>query len=63
MTAGIGNAYYSRDRDLGDNVNRLAVQLASDSIANELKEFWPDIKKIFHLGPLHKHEKQPMVNQ
>jgi hypothetical protein len=59
VTAGIGNAYYTRDRTLGDNAGRLGTQVMADSIANVLKEFWPDIKKAFHLGPLHKHEPQP----
>lgn len=54
LTAGIANAYYSHDRKLGDNVGRLETQLVSDSVANILKEFWPDIKRALHLGPLHK---------
>jgi len=59
LSAGIANAYYPRNRTLGDDVSRLETQLLSDSISNCLKEFWPDIKKRFHLGPLHKHPDQP----
>jgi hypothetical protein len=59
LSAGIANAYYPRNRTLGDNVGRLETQLMSDSISNCLKEFWPDLKKAFHLGPLHKKLEQP----
>ncbi len=45
MSAAVANAYYPRNRRLGDNVRRLETQLLSDSISNCLKEFWPDIKR------------------
>jgi hypothetical protein len=33
-----------------DNVQTLAVELATDSFSNVLKEFWPDVKrKLFKL--------------
>ncbi len=51
ITAGVAAAYYPGQRSAGDTANRLASQLISDSISNCLKEFWPDIKKKFHLGP------------
>ena len=56
ITAGVANAYYSRDRTLGDNVGRLETQLVSDSVANILKEFWPDIKHVLRLGPIHRNQ-------
>jgi hypothetical protein len=55
MSSAIANAYYPRDRKLGDDIQRLETQLVSDSISNCLKEFWPDIKHVFHLGPIHRH--------
>ena len=43
--AAIGNAYYPHERRLGDNVERMGQQLATDALSQVLKEFWPDIKK------------------
>jgi hypothetical protein len=49
MSAGLGNAYYTQERTLGDNFQRLYVALATDAFSQVLKEFWPDIKqKFFH---------------
>jgi hypothetical protein len=45
--AGIGNAYYPGERTLLDNVQRFWTQLATDSISQVLKEFWPDIKRRY----------------
>jgi hypothetical protein len=53
ISAAIANAYYPANRKLGDNLQRFEMQLVSDSISNCLKEFWPDLKKAFHLGRLH----------
>jgi hypothetical protein len=47
MSAAIGNAYYPGERRLGDNVQRLYSQLATDAFSQVLKEFWPDIKRKF----------------
>ncbi len=55
VSASIANAYYPRNRTPGDNVQRLEVQLMSDSISNCLKEFWPDIKKALHPGSMRRH--------
>ena len=52
--AGIGNAYYPGERTLLDNVQRFWTQLATDSISQILKEFWPDIKRHYR----EKHQRQ-----
>jgi hypothetical protein len=45
----ISNAYYTDDRTVGDNVEKLAGQIGIDAVSQVLKEFWPDIKhKFFH---------------
>lgn len=54
LSAAAANAWYPRNRTLGDNVGRLGTQLMSDSISNCLKEFWPDLKRALHLGPRHR---------
>src|SRR5580765_258734 len=42
--AGLSNLYYSpSDRTVGATASRWATQIAWDTLANELKEFWPDI--------------------
>jgi len=45
ITAAIGNAYYPDDRGAADTFERLYTQVATDAFSNELKEFWPDIKR------------------
>lgn len=45
--SGIANAYYPRERSLGDNAQRVATQFATDALSQVLKEFWPDIKHRF----------------
>jgi hypothetical protein len=47
VSAGLGNAYYTRERTLGDNLERLYVSLATDAFSQILKEFWPDVKRKF----------------
>jgi len=50
--AAAGNAYYSGERRLGDNIERFYSQMATDAFSQVLKEFWPDIKrKYFHREP------------
>jgi len=42
--AALSNLYYSpQDRTVGGTAMRCATQIAWDTLANELKEFWPDI--------------------
>jgi hypothetical protein len=48
----ISNAYYQDNRDPGDAVSKLGVQLGVDMAANVLKEFWPDLDRKF----FHKHQ-------
>ena len=45
--AGIGSAYYPDGRQLGDNVQRFAQQMGTDTLSNVIKEFWPDVKRRF----------------
>ena len=49
--AEIASAYYPTQRSASETASRFGSQLISDSISNCLKEFWPDIKRRFHLGP------------
>jgi hypothetical protein len=49
-TAGIASLYYPQQRSMGDLASRFSAQIISDTISNELKEFWPDIKRKLHLG-------------
>src|SRR5262249_19071114 len=44
----IGNAYYPKERGVGDNASRIATQFATDGLSQILKEFWPDIQKHLH---------------
>ncbi len=48
--AGISNIYYpAGERTLEHNLDEYATQIAVDLLGNELKEFWPDIRrKVFH---------------
>jgi hypothetical protein len=52
----LSNTYYPvRDRGLGETFNRSLGALLSDAASNELREFWPDIRKLFK-----KHEPDRM---
>jgi hypothetical protein len=51
----ISNSYYPENRDVGDAVTKLGVQIAVDMTANILKEFWPDLDRRF----FHKHPPNP----
>ena len=47
--AGLSNLYYSpADRTVGATVTRWGAQVMWDTVANELKEFWPDIHAKIH---------------
>jgi hypothetical protein len=49
LTSSLQDAYYPRpDRTFGATVNRFAGSLSSDATANVLKEFTPDLKRLFH---------------
>lgn len=45
--AAISNAYYADDRTAKDAALKLGVQLGDDIAGNVLKEFWPDLKRLF----------------
>jgi hypothetical protein len=44
-TVAISNAYYPDTRHASDAVEKLMIQVATDTFSNVLKEFWPDIKR------------------
>jgi hypothetical protein len=45
----ISNAYYpTAARSLSGTATRWATQVMWDSLSNELKEFWPDIRRTLH---------------
>ena len=53
-TAALQNAYYpERDKGFTETMQRFVGGVGSDATSNVLREFWPDIKKIFR-----KHEPQ-----
>ncbi len=48
----LSNAWYPDTRTASENVEKLAMQLATDAFSNVLKEFWPDVRRHFQ----HRHE-------
>lgn len=49
FTSALQNSYYPRhDRSLGDTMNRFSGALSSDAIGDLLREFTPDMKRLFH---------------
>jgi len=53
--AAIGAAYYPDGRTVSQTFDRMGTAIATDTISNILKEFWPDIKRKYW----HKHGSQP----
>jgi len=48
LTSALQNSYYPRhDRTFGDTMNRFGGALSSDSISYLLREFTPDMKRLF----------------
>ena len=48
FTSSLQNAYYpSEDRTFGDTLNRFGGALSSDAVGNLLREFTPDMKRLF----------------
>jgi hypothetical protein len=48
FTSALQNSYYPRhDRTFGDTMNRFSGALSSDALGNLLKEFTPDMKRLF----------------
>ena len=49
FSSALQNTYYPRhDRSLGDTMNRFSGALSSDAIEDLLREFTPDMKRLFH---------------
>lgn len=49
VVANISNLYYPSDeRNTHDTLVRWGTQAMWDTVANELKEFWPDIRQMLH---------------
>ena len=47
--AGLSNIYYSpADRTMSGTVSRWGAQIMWDTAANEMKEFWPDLRTRLH---------------
>ena len=48
FTSALQNSYYPRhDRNVGDTMSRFGGALSSDAIGNLLREFTPDMKRLF----------------
>jgi hypothetical protein len=48
LTSALQNSYYPRqDRTFGDTMNRFSGALSSDVVGNLLREFTPDMKRLF----------------
>jgi len=48
FTSSLENAYYPQhDRGFGETMSRFIGAIGSDATSNVLREFWPDIKRIF----------------
>jgi hypothetical protein len=48
FTSSLQNSYYPRhDRTFGDTMNRFTGSLSSDAIGNVIREFTPDMKRLF----------------
>jgi hypothetical protein len=43
----IGAAYYPDGRTYSDTFTRIGTSIATDTVSNILKEFWPDIKRHY----------------
>jgi hypothetical protein len=48
IAVAVSNTYYPATRNAGENVEKLALQVSTDSFSNLLKEFWPDVKRKLH---------------
>ena len=52
----LGNLYYPDSRGLSPTMQRMFTQIATDSLSNCLKEFWPDVKRKMQQRKLaHQH--------
>jgi hypothetical protein len=49
IAAGLSNLYYPLSgRTVTGTLSRFASQVLTDALANELKEFWPDVRRKLH---------------
>ena len=49
ITAALSNLYHpSEDRSWSGTLSRFATQMVWDTLFDELKEFWPDIRRMMH---------------
>jgi hypothetical protein len=49
LAATVANVYYPREsRTVSDTLGRWGMQVMWDTLSNELKEFWPDLRNKFH---------------
>lgn len=49
IAAGLSNLYRpAGDRSVTATLSRWGAQLLVDTLSNELREFWPDIRRAFH---------------
>ena len=57
VATGLSNFYHAReDRTVGRNFSTLGMLFMWDGLANELKEFWPDVRrKLRHKKPSAEH--------
>jgi hypothetical protein len=47
VAAGMSNAYHPGPRTLQSNLNVWETQIAWDAVSYEVKEFWPDVRRMF----------------
>jgi len=50
VAAGISNAYHPGPQTMGTSAHTWATQIGWDSVAYEMKEFWPDIHRLLSRG-------------
>ena len=49
ITAGLSNLYHpAADRSVTATLSRWGSQVLFDTLSNELKEFWPDVRRALH---------------
>lgn len=49
FAAGLSNFYHAReDRTVGRNFSTFGMLIMWDGLSNELKEFWPDVRRKIH---------------
>jgi hypothetical protein len=54
LAAIVANAYHPpEDRTAGATMARAGSQIMWDTLSNELKEFWPDIRQKLHRTSVH----------